>query len=507
MRRVESQDYRLPVVPAEVIDLGVPAGVESLVDDLQPARPVEETGTLDRRRRVLRNLLDQAATEARTVVKENRYTDVDYQNEHGRYYSSLFRSYPSTAKRLHFFIEPPPSTVGDPAAAASFQGLAYRGYSVVRPVPGAPVGRTMLAPPRALADAVTCLAVDRPNLFGVTHPIEAMPFTSQDGQLGVCAHAAAWMVAYYHRLRNGGARWLPGDIAAAATPSANHMRPVASDGLTVEQLADTLRNLGLPCLLYRPTNLPPGETLTKIALRYLDSSFPIIVATDRHAFVLIGYQSKRTRLRRRVQFVCHDDDRGPYRPWEPRSGQDTWRCLIVPLPPDIYVPGERAEPLGRERLRRQLMESSGEPRHGSAPFSRRTQEACRKLLNQLNGEVELVTSAVRSNQMKSWMTERGAPADVADAYRRIPMPKWVWVVEAVRMKDYAERRPSVVAEVLIDATDHSRDMRTLAWRVPGSMWHWEPDTDYVGEKRLSDTGEVPLYSLSASAWRRPLDRR
>jgi hypothetical protein len=507
MRNNEPTSGLPPVAPAEVLDLGLPAGVESLIDGLQPARPVEGARTLDRRRRVLRNLLDQVATQARTVVKENRYTDVDYQNEHGRYYSSLFRSYPSTANRLHFFVEPPPATVGDPGAAASFQGLSYRGYSVVRPVPGAPVGRTMLAPPCGLADAVTCLAVDRPNLFGVTHPVEAMPFISQDGQLGVCAHAAAWMVAYYHRLRNGGARWLPGDIAAAATPTANPMRPVASDGLTVEQLAETLRNLGLPCLIYRPTNLPPGETLTKVALRYLDSSLPVIVATARHAFVLIGYQSKRTRLRRRVQFVCHDDDRGPYRPWDPKRGQDPWQCLIVPLPPDIYVPGERAEPLGRERLRRQLMESSGPSRPGTLPFSQETQAACRQLLKELNGEVELVTSAVRSNQLKSWMTERGAPADVSDAYRRLPMPKWVWVVEAVRMKHYAAREPSAVAEVLIDATDHSRDMRTLAWRVPGSMWHWEPDTDYVGEKRLIEAGEMALFSLSASAWRRPSDQR
>jgi hypothetical protein len=34
-----------------------------------------------------------------------------------------------------------------------------------------------------------------------------------------------------------------------------------------------------------------------------------------------------------------------------------------------------------------------------------------------------------------------------------------------------------LAEAVIDATDHMRDLHVLGWRVPGALWGWLPDED------------------------------
>lgn len=83
---------------------------------------------------------------ARTVVAEHRYLDADYRSEHSAFYSTTFRRYPSIAHRLHFFSDLR-SRADHPAVRPSgFPQDTYLGYSVVRPVGAAPIGRTLLAP-------------------------------------------------------------------------------------------------------------------------------------------------------------------------------------------------------------------------------------------------------------------------------------------------------------------------------------------------------------------------
>jgi hypothetical protein len=60
-----------------------------------------------------------------------------------------------------------------------------------------------------------------------------------------------------------------------------------------------------------------------------------------------------------------------------------------------------------------------------------------------------------------------------------------------------------LAEALIDCTDHSWDMRTLAWRVPGLLRHWDPDSDLIGDLPVQSGPEVLLQSVAATSWRRP----
>jgi hypothetical protein len=135
--------------------------------------------------RCFRRCLPMRSLGARCCVIEYRYLDPDWRSEHRAFYASTFRRYPSIAHRLHFFLEPPRDDLRVRERPASFQGLTYLGYCVLRPVAAAPVGRTFLKP-RTFED-LTCSTTDKVNLFGVDLEVQGAPFISQDAQLSRCA--------------------------------------------------------------------------------------------------------------------------------------------------------------------------------------------------------------------------------------------------------------------------------------------------------------------------------
>ena len=151
-----------------------------------------------------------------------------------------------------------------------------------------------------------------------------------------------------------------------------------------------------------------------------------------------------------------------------------WQYLIVPLPQKIFVPGETAESLGRERLI-EAAEAAAET--SDDPILAEIADARSDLRR---GPITFRSAVVRSNQFKESLPDRGFEPATAALYRRMQLPRWLWVVEAVRREERNDRKRAVAGEAIIDATDHSRDMNVLAWRVPGELWSWSPDEDEVG---------------------------
>jgi hypothetical protein len=235
---------------AEIFDLTKGSDVALLLSRFDGQRPS-----------VLRELVRQASElGARMAVLEFRYVDPDYRSEYTRFYSSAFRRYPSVASRLNFFaetVEDGRSLVDDPTILES---LTYVGYCVLRPLPAAPVGRVMLRAPDWAAADVTCSVVEEVSLFGSPLLIEGAPFIAQDGQLGVCAHAALWMTAHQHHLRDGRRRVLPGEVFDAV-PESGLGRRIPATGLSVHQLSGGFSRLGLPALIYFEDRLPVGEDI------------------------------------------------------------------------------------------------------------------------------------------------------------------------------------------------------------------------------------------------------
>jgi hypothetical protein len=75
------------------------------------------------------------------MLLEREYIDADYRDEYSHFYASTFRRLPDRCERLHFYASG-----------------RYVGFAVMRPILGRPVCRTMIAPPPALVDSVSCVA-------------------------------------------------------------------------------------------------------------------------------------------------------------------------------------------------------------------------------------------------------------------------------------------------------------------------------------------------------------
>jgi hypothetical protein len=399
----------------------------------------------------------------RSVVVENRYVDLDYRSEYSAFWSHRFGATPAFARRLHFFT----SVVKDERLHDLPADAGYLGYSVIRPLPSGAVGRTMIAAPPALDGATLTLTSDEVTLFGNRLTVDAAPFCQQDGDFLRCAHAAAWMCHYTAARRRLVARQQVARLVEVTPTMLSVERALPSKGLTLNQLQAIFEAFGQPALFYGLTKMPkvpgvdnpapvpnthPGKWDTRIfsvICRYLNSGFPVLIGTEDHAFVVVGWFLDGNEIR----FVVNDDQQGPYQvvdfPFADVRG--TWRAIMVPLPPSVLLSGETAE--GRAHF---ILRALGSSPNADPLWA----ELATKLVTKVNGkaEVSLRTILCDASAYKRKLDSRNLDPDVMRLLRLARLPHYVWVVEA---HDRAARRagdPSVVAEVIFDSTTSDNDL-------------------------------------------------
>jgi len=423
-------------------------------------------------RGVLRDVLAHAyRVDAQTAFVEYRYVDADYRNEHSRFYSTTFRRYPSVAHRLHLFSDT--FATGDREARPFyFRNRGYLGYIVMRPVPAAPVGRTMLAvPTNASKTAVICLAEDTVNLMGTDLAVTGVPFYAQDAQLGRCGQAAILAAAYYHHLVFKRPRFLPGEVAEAVAAGGGELgRLVPSPGLNIGQLVDAATAIGLPPVVHDVERMGANFDLEATICRYLNSRLPVVVATHGHAFLLIGYERRvNPDGGQDIRFLRQDDESGPYQwvdQWRLDDKYGRWQYVIAPLPQKIYLPGDLAEGIGARKLKDELRHSDD-----------RSDQSLLARIDDPERTLSWRSAVVPSNEFKRSVSARGLPAAIAAAYQWAHLSRYVWVVELTERALRDDRKLCVLAEVVIDATDHERDPRPLMWRMPSGLGRYLPDVD------------------------------
>jgi hypothetical protein len=383
------------------------------------------------------------------VVKEPRYIDADWRSQLARFYNGAFRRYPSVCHRLHFFTQPVDPDLAD---LANLQH-AYRGYTVLRPLSVSPVGRTMIAPPPDLDDAVRCEMEETLDIFGWPFSILAMPFISQDTQLLRCAHAALWMVLRHCAFVHGLPQRLPAEIHDAALGGVVIGRQLPSDGLSAYQLISAMSALGLsPTGKALPKTAAEEQTAGQLRLygmvcRYINSRLPPIIISTTHAWVVVAYKRAPSAGNSVIQLWRHDDARGPYLPvddpWnEPEPAHQPWVSAYLPLLPKAYLDAERAEAVGRSWV--EVFRSS--PMYtGSGLEEADTRTASLE-------QSTLRTFLVESTTFKQNLASRGMPDPLASLLRRTPMSRYIWIIEVVDRRERSAGRPDVLGEVILDAT-------------------------------------------------------
>lgn len=427
--------------PGLVVDVADPAGW-----DFIRARYTE--GVSPQLERIIEIAVDHGV---QSVIIENRYIDSDWRSEHAHFYGTTFRRYPSVCHRLHFFAAQVSADFAELPALSD----AYRGYSVMRPLPEMPVGRTMILAPPDVGAANLTAGTERVNIFGFPFSITAMPFISQDAKYLRCAHAAIWMVLRHATLVHGLPKRLPGDVREAATGGLVVGRQMPSDGLSASQMLNALDRLGLPTGMLEPTPdsgpgvvpAPGSPTLFGVICRYVNSQLPPIVVSDSHAWVVVAWAKQSSSGHTKLTLWRHDDARGPYikvgDPWnEPDPAHRPWHFVLTPLMPRMNIDAERAEATGAAWLGLAIPQWSvltgGQPGRAAEALAA--------------GEISFHTYAVSSSEYKTRLGLRGMSPELAQLYRTTQMPRYIWVIEAVDREARRQARPSVLGEIILDST-------------------------------------------------------
>jgi hypothetical protein len=423
----------------------------------------------------------------RTVVVENRYIDADFRSDFSAFWSKRFDAISPFCRRVHFFR----ARLDDGALHRLPPQSGYLGYSVLRPTPheDGRIGRTLLVPPARLRRATLVTVQDTASLFGNTLSVKGAPFSEQDGEFLRCAHAAIWLCHYCAYRRDLVGRRLTADLAALTPTLLSEARALPSPGLTLQQIQAVFDATGQPALVYRLSEMPvvPGveeptpaldaegrpraggywdTRLFSVICRYLNSRFPVMIATATHGFVLIGWFRQNGRIR----FVACDDQEGPYEvitsPFNDKRAP--WRAIIVPLPPKVYLSGEMAETWGHQTFR-----AFGA--HPAVPAKWRDLGAA---LAATPKGASLRTFLRDARAYKADLPAQGRDPSVVRALRLARLPHYVWVVEAHDRQARAAGKPCVIAEAVFDpnSSDHvHRAPRRDAISMPGLTVVTPPD--------------------------------
>jgi len=333
----------------------------------------------------------------RTVIAESHYIDRDYIADLSLFYARSLRPYENFCQRLHFFSESFDQgrwralvTDGDAhTASEAFLQNCYLGFVVIRPLPGCPVGRTVLATLGAsTADGcVREFGAIRDNtihLAGFKLIVPGLAFQQQDQGVSACATTALWSALQLTAPLEGLPAPTPADITQAASryflPGG---RALPSQGLSIQQMCEATRACGLA-----PVVVPATDPAIDKAhlLAYSRSGLPVVLALeplkgpDGHAVCCLGvkvgasqpqpdpalhYRDAGTSIQ---AVYIHDDRLGPYAvadlnpytvgcsirtsllirwPTEKTEfEQSLLKALVVPVPVKLRLTVDRMRALG-----------------------------------------------------------------------------------------------------------------------------------------------------------------
>lgn len=292
--------------------------------------------------RYLGSYLSNPEAKARTILVETPYVDRHYLEEYAHYYATTLRPPPPKATRLHFFRnalnDDDFATFTTRAADGNFAEVChelstqYLGFAVIRPLPDAPIGRTVLATFQT-ADRRYTLPPHpyRVHLCGLKLSVCGVPFQQQEQAVGACATTAVWSALAQVMRHDGGRAPTPFAVTEAATRHwlSDRIFPAAS-GLKKEQILEAIRQFGYAPLCFEP--ILKNELFVLSVKCYLNSNIPVILkiryeASDTaHAVTVVGFRESTSAIKYQAKdglsftlnsrnlsrLYVHDDRLGPY---------------------------------------------------------------------------------------------------------------------------------------------------------------------------------------------------
>jgi len=413
-----------------------------------------------------------------SVVIENHYIDKDYRDTFSSFHSKRFATPSSRCVRLHFFSKA--VTEEEIVNAGDAVKKSYLGYSVVRPTKPNCIGRTLLTSQLRLhPEAHIRNCTENIVLLGTEFEVEGFPFISQDSDATVCAESALWMIMrYYSNTYRAYPEILPFQITNLAAHHAGGHRVFPSSGLYSWQLAEALRLQKFSPVIYSRKQF--GTPFDHLLYTYIESGIPLLITVPSHVVAAFGHQSNYAAPCPKFNagftytshfnqsFVINDDNCFPYQMLNKAGKQGRLDSeypfskieeFIVPLPEKVFLTAEQAQTVIETILR--------DPKTGIQALSPSLTSLSgngggliKKLISPVvgNGNKLLLRLFLTSSRsFKRSIQERGmGHIEVANLYRHLPMPHFIWVCEIANYDEYASEQ-KILGEVIWDATRNGRE--------------------------------------------------
>lgn len=226
------------------------------------------------------------------------------------------------------------------------------------------------------------------------------------------------------------------------------------------------------------------ENLTATVCRYLNSGLPIILARNihNHTQVIVGYL-RESDLRKKdpdigrehhsdvVAFLVSDDQAGPFELVyveeivDQLIAQDLSNELFIPLPDALWVSGDMAERIGTALFPR-IADRRVELLNGDTAEGGEAGDRLREFTDSMAADKDryavrtYVTAGV--DFKRSAVSRMSDDPDLVNAIRKAQLPRFIWVCEAIDRVLRGDNKPSVVATMVLDATQliHSATGKT-----------------------------------------------
>ena len=457
--------------------------------------------------------------DVKSYLIEDPYIDRDYSADYLEFYARTFRTYERHCKRVHFFSIDVSSVLKWPLTTEGLRkfqaaaGKAYCGFSVVRPLPTAPVGRTVLTARISEGfdreGTITCRAGYKVNLLGIELEVTGAAFLQQDARVGACAQVAIWTgIRHMHARHNYD--WVSvADLTRLARPRTAHegmSLPAGSDFLTSERMIRAISEAGYQALCFR------GPLIDREILPYVESGIPVILGLRiggglGHAVTVIGRVLARQQhaSQQAVDYVpayiVHDDQSGPYRllPMDKTASttysfaDDTIKrdatgtgvtefnvrqhanFAVALMSPRVFSTAAAAEVSARDRIDEAL--------HGMpttrALLKKWGHPVNERLLDDLQAahsadEVVLRTYLTSAAGYRRYLLGGTACDDLKDALLDLHLPHFTWITEISTTDSYnhsSRGMRRIFGHTVLDATSTGKDGDgLLVLHLPGLLF-------------------------------------
>ena len=282
----------------------------------------------------IRAILSSITTRYRvSVLLESPYLDLDFWDNHSRFYSGSFTRYPVWCDRLHFF-EGSSEDVTE-LCRLLLQGCSeieiheagvtapYIGYCILRPTPAFVVSRTAISldarEGASIKDRVSLLKEEEEakpflkvhypcvsHLLNARYSVDSVEFIQQDPNLGHCGTAAIWVATKAMAYQFGTNRFQYGAITRQAIGGWNRERDVnivydpsnMDSGVSVSEMRNAIAETGANSLTFMPHGESPDAAFARLShevYSFLESGIPVLLCLegeregDAHVVAIVGH--------------------------------------------------------------------------------------------------------------------------------------------------------------------------------------------------------------------------